>query len=44
MITGTVDKEKLTDDRGNPLTQSLFLEIGYMDYYYFALKKGCAYG
>jgi len=33
------DKSKLTDDRGFPLTQSLFLEIGYTDYSYYTLKE-----
>lgn len=35
----TVDKSKLLDVRGRPLTQSLFLEIGYnVDYAIYTLK------
>lgn len=34
-----MDRTKLVDDRGKPLTQSLFLEIGYTDYSYYTLKE-----
>jgi len=34
-----IDKEKLTDIMGRPLTQSLFLEIGYTDYAVYTLKE-----
>jgi len=34
-----IDKEKLTDTMGRPLTQSLFLEIGYSDYAVYTLKE-----
>lgn len=34
-----IDKEKLTDTMGRPLTQSLFLEIGYTDYAVYTLKE-----
>jgi len=33
------DKTKLTDTQGRPLTQGLFLEIGYTDYALFTLKE-----
>lgn len=33
-----IDKATLLDGRGNPLTQSLFLEIGYTDFSVFTLK------
>ncbi len=33
-----MDKNKLTDSAGRPLTQSLFLEVGYTDYAVFTLK------
>lgn len=32
-------KDKLVDDSGRPLTQSLFLEIGYTDFAVFTLKE-----
>lgn len=34
-----VEKEKLVDSMGRPLTQSLFLEIGYSDYAVYTLKE-----
>lgn len=34
-----IDKEKLVDTMGRPLTQSLFLEIGYSDYAVYTLKE-----
>ena len=37
-----IDKEKLIDTMGRPLTQSLFLEIGYTDYAVYTLKE-CDY-
>ena len=33
------DKSKLVDIRCNPLTQSLFLEIGYTEYSVYTLKE-----
>lgn len=33
-----VDKNRLSDDSGRPLTQSLFLEIGYTDFSVYTLK------
>jgi hypothetical protein len=33
-----IDKSKLLDTMGRPLTQSLFLEIGYTDYAVYTLK------
>ena len=33
-----IDKSKLVDGQGKPLTQSLFLEIGYSDFAVFTLK------
>lgn len=35
----TVDKSKLVDTMGRPLTQSLFLEIGYSDFAVYTLKE-----
>lgn len=35
----TIDKQKLLDSMGRPLTQSLFLEIGYSDYAVYTLKE-----
>jgi hypothetical protein len=32
-------KDKLVDVRGHPLTQALFLEIGYTDYAQYTLKE-----
>jgi hypothetical protein len=34
-----IDKSKLLDVAGRPLTQSLFLEIGYTDYAVYTLKE-----
>lgn len=34
-----IDKSKLVDTMGRPLTQSLFLEIGYTDYSVYTLKE-----
>lgn len=34
----SIEKEKLLDTGGKPLTQSLFLEIGYSDYAVYTLK------
>lgn len=34
-----IDKEKLLDTMGRPLTQSLFLEVGYSDYAVYTLKE-----
>ncbi|MNJ09616.1 hypothetical protein D3C77_37620 [compost metagenome] len=34
-----MDKSKLIDTMGRPLTQSLFLEIGYSDYAVYTLKE-----
>ena len=34
-----IDKSRLVDSRGNPLTQSLFLEIGYTDFSVYTLKE-----
>lgn len=34
-----MDKNKLIDTMGRPLTQSLFLEIGYSDYAVYTLKE-----
>lgn len=34
-----IDKSKLVDSMGRPLTQSLFLEIGYSDYAVYTLKE-----
>lgn len=34
-----IDKQKLMDTMGRPLTQSLFLEIGYTDYAVYTLKE-----
>jgi len=34
-----IDKQKLLDSMGRPLTQSLFLEIGYSDYAVYTLKE-----
>lgn len=34
-----IDKSKLVDATGKPLTQSLFLEIGYSPYSVFTLKE-----
>lgn len=33
-----IDKSKMLDSAGRPLTQSLFLEIGYTDFALFTLK------
>ena len=33
-----IDKSRLVDSTGRPLTQSLFLEIGYTDFAVFTLK------
>lgn len=33
-----MNKDKLRDTKGRPLTQSLFLELGYSDYAVFTLK------
>jgi hypothetical protein len=33
-----MDKNKLKDTKGRPLTQSLFLELGYSDYSVYTLK------
>lgn len=33
-----IDKNRLVDSTGRPLTQSLFLEIGYTDFAVFTLK------
>lgn len=33
-----MDKSKLVDDRGRPLSQSLFLEIGYTDFAVFTFR------
>lgn len=34
-----IDKEKLVDTMGRPLTQSLFLEIGYSQFAVYTLKE-----
>lgn len=34
-----IEKEQLQDTMGRPLTQSLFLEIGYSDYAVYTLKE-----
>lgn len=34
-----VDKEQLQDTMGRPLTQSLFLELGYSEYSVYTLKE-----
>lgn len=34
-----IDKQKLTDTLGRPLTQSLFLEMGYSEYAVYTLKE-----
>lgn len=34
-----IEKERLVDTMGRPLTQSLFLEIGYSDYAVYTLKE-----
>lgn len=34
-----IDKSKLTDSMGRPLTQSLFLELGYSEYAVYTLKE-----
>lgn len=34
-----IDKNKLVDTMGRPLTQSLFLEIGYSEYAVYTLKE-----
>lgn len=34
-----IDKSKLLDTMGRPLTQSLFLEIGYSEYAVYTLKE-----
>lgn len=34
-----IDKEKMIDAMGRPLTQSLFLEIGYSDFAVYTLKE-----
>lgn len=34
-----IDKSKFLDNMGKPLTQSLFLEIGYSDYAIYTLKE-----
>lgn len=34
-----IDKSELVDTMGRPLTQSLFLEIGYSDYAVYTLKE-----
>lgn len=34
-----MDKSRLLDSSGRPLTQSLFLEIGYSDYAVYTLKE-----
>lgn len=34
-----IDKSKLVDSMGRPLTQSLFLEIGYSDFAVYTLKE-----
>ena len=33
-----IDKSKLVDDRGRPLSQSLFLEVGYTDFAVYTTK------
>ena len=33
-----IDKSRLVDGQGKPLTQSLFLEIGYTDFSVYTLK------
>lgn len=35
----TIDKEQLQDTMGRPLTQSLFLELGYSEYSVYTLKE-----
>lgn len=34
-----MDKTKLVDDRGRPLSQSLFLEVGYTEFAVYTLKE-----
>lgn len=34
-----IDKTKLLDEQGRPLTQSLFLEIGYTEFAVYTLKE-----
>lgn len=34
-----IDKSKMVDSTGRPLTQSLFLEIGYSDFAVYTLKE-----
>lgn len=34
-----IDKSKLVDSMGRPITQSLFLEIGYSEYAVYTLKE-----
>lgn len=33
-----IEKSKMLDDQGRPLTQSLFLEVGYTDFAVYTLK------
>lgn len=35
----TIDKSKLLDERGRPLSQSLFLEVGYSEFAVYTLKE-----
>lgn len=35
----TIEKEQLQDTMGRPLTQSLFLELGYSEYAVYTLKE-----
>lgn len=35
----TIDKNKMIDSMGRPLTQSLFLEIGYSEFAIYTLKE-----
>lgn len=35
----TMDKNKLKDGQGRPLTQSLFLEVGYTDYAVYTIDQ-----
>ena len=34
-----IDKSKFLDSEGRPLTQSIFLEVGYNDYAIYTLKE-----
>jgi len=34
-----IDKSKMVDSMGRPITQSLFLEVGYSDMAIFTLKE-----